>query len=214
MFMKIAILFFLLISSESLVARPVSYSGGLTVMSYNNDARNSFLVHYSPTSKYSIGYKAAYWQEKKYWLNAFNINYLAKRINKKKSQANIYLNIGLGLLTTDYKEYNNNKKELVSYGGVSTDWETRRLFSSYNINAIKSKTVDGTFMQKVRLGFAPYLAGYGKLHTWLMYELHHMPEDSKTFTSNGVIRFFKSTNLLELGLDENKNTTLNFIKRF
>ena len=124
-----------------------------------------------------------------------------------------YFNTGLGLLTTDYKEYN-NKKELVSYGGVSTDWETRRLFISYNINAIKSKTVDGTFMQKARAGFTPYLAGYGKLHTWLMYELHHMPEDNKTLTSNIVIRFFKSTNLLELGLDENKNTTLNFIKRF
>merc|ERR1711998_643865 len=166
------------------VTRPVSYSGGWTVMSYNNDARNSFLVHYSPTSKYSIGYKTAYWHEKEYWLNAFNIIYLAKRINKKK---------------------------LVSYGGVSTDWETRRLFISYNINAIKSKTVDGTFMQKARAGFTPYLAGYGKLHTWLMYELHHMPEDNKTLTSNIVIRFFKSTNLLELGLDENKNTTLNFI---
>jgi len=211
--MKIAILFLLLISSVSLVARPVSYSGGWTAMSYNDYARNSFLVHYSPTSKYSIGYKAAYWYEKEYWLNAFNINYLAKRINKKKSQANIYFNTGLGLLTTDYKEYN-NKKELVSYGGVSTDWETRRLFISYNINAIKSKTVDGTFMQKARAGFTPYLAGYGKLHTWLMYELHHMPEDNKTLTSNIVIRFFKSTNLLELGLDENKNTTLNFIKRF
>ena len=127
--MKIAILFLLLIYSVSAVTRPVSYSGGWTVMSYNNDARNSFLVHYSPTSKYSIGYKTAYWHEKEYWLNAFNINYLAKRINKKKSQANIYFNTGLGLLTTDYKEYN-NKKELVSYGGVSTDWETRRLFIS------------------------------------------------------------------------------------
>ena len=67
--MKIAILFLLLISSVSLVARPVSYSGGWTAMSYNDYARNSFLVHYSPTSKYSIGYKAAYWHEKEYWLN-------------------------------------------------------------------------------------------------------------------------------------------------
>ena len=108
--MKIAILFLLLISSVSLVARPVSYSSGWTVMSYNDYNRNSILVHYSPTSKYSVGYKAVYWQKKEYWLNAFNINYLAKRINKKKSQANIYLNTGLGLLTTDYKQYNNKKE--------------------------------------------------------------------------------------------------------
>jgi len=28
------------------------------------------------------------------------------------------------------------------------------------------------------------------------------------------LRLFKSTNLLELGIDQNKNTTINFIKRF
>ena len=51
--------------------------------------------------------------------------------------------------------------------------------SSYNIDAIKSTTVDSIFMQKAKFGFAPYLAGYGKLHTWLIYELSHMPEDNK-----------------------------------
>ena len=79
---------------------------------------------------------------------------------------------------------------------------------------MKSESVDSTFMQKARLGFAPYTAGYGALHTWLMYELHNMPENDDALISNFVLRFFKSTNLLELGMDQNKNTTVNFIKRF
>ena len=79
---------------------------------------------------------------------------------------------------------------------------------------MKSESVDSTFMQKTRLGFAPYIAGYGVLHTWLMYELHNMPEYDDALISNFVLRLFKSTNLLELGVDQNKNTTINFIKRF
>jgi len=41
-----------------------------------------------------------------------------------------------------------------------------------------------------------------------------MPENDDALISNFVLRFFKSTNLLELGIDQNKNTTVNFIKRF
>ena len=169
-------LFFLLsFCINNISARPVSYAGGWTVMSYNDYYRNTLLTHYSPTSKTSYGYMIQYWQNTEYWINAFNINYLAKRINKKHSQANFYLKGGLGLLNTDYKEYN-NKNELVSYGEFAFDWETRKYFTSYAANFMKSESVDSTFMQKARLGFAPYTAGYGALHTWLMYELHNMPE--------------------------------------
>ena len=55
---------------------------------------------------------------------------------------------------------------------------------------MKSESVDSTFMQKTRLGFAPYIAGYGALHTWLMYELHNMPEYDDALISNFVLRLF------------------------
>ncbi|MDA9558817.1 hypothetical protein N9R86_02460 [Alphaproteobacteria bacterium] len=92
--MKIAIfikiLLFFSIILESAFARPVSYKDSWTTMSYNDHLRNSLLVHYSPSSKYSIGYKVEYWQEKKYMLYTINLNYLAKRINKK-SHRQIYM---------------------------------------------------------------------------------------------------------------------------
>ena len=207
------ILFYFFLSIEVLLARPVSYKDSWTIITNNDYKRNSLLLHYSPSSKYSVGYKAAYWKDKEYWLNTINLNYLFKRINKQKSQTNFYLNSGLGILKSNYRQYN-NRKELVSYGGLSLDWETRKLFSSYKINALKSSNVDGTFMQNARFGFAPYLADFGKLHTWFMYQLDHTPENSKIYTSNFIIRLFKSTNLIELGLSEYKDVTLNYIKRF
>ena len=131
----------------------------------------------------------------------------------KHSQTNFYLKTGLGILSTDYKDYD-DKKELVSYSEFATDWETRRFFVSYNSFAIKSTSVDATFIQKSRFGYAPYIARYGALHTWFMYELNHIPERTNNYISNLIIRFFKSSNLLEFGLDNYRNTTLNFIKRF
>ena len=117
------------------------------------------------------------------------------------------------IIKPEPQEYN-NKNDFASYGEFAFDWETRRYFTSYATNFMKSESVDSTFMQKTRLGIAPYISGYGALHTWLMYELNSMPEYDDTLISNFVLRLFKSTNLLELGIDQNKNTTINFIKRF
>ena len=211
--MKIAIFLFNILFISFLNARPISYADSWTLMSYNDYKKNSILIHYTPTSKYSIGYKSEYWQEEKHWLNSFNLNYLVKRVNKKSSQANFYLKTGLGLLKSDYKEYN-NKKELITYAEFATDWETRKYFVSYNNYIIRAVTVDGLFMQKARIGYAPYVTGYGGLHTWLMYETYHMPENKKNNISNFIVRLFKSTNMFEVGLDENRNATFNYIKRF
>ena len=68
----------------------------------------------------------------------------------------------------------------MSYAEFATDWETRKYFVSYSSNVIRSVAVDGTFIQKARIGYAPYIAEYGSLHTWLMYETQHMPENSKS----------------------------------
>ena len=67
--MKIATIMILtlitiLVFLNNLIARPVSYSGGWTMMSYNDYFRNTLLTHFSPSSKYSIGYMTQYWQIK------------------------------------------------------------------------------------------------------------------------------------------------------
>ena len=210
-FLKTLIIFFILVNS--LKARPVSYVGGWTLMTYNDYKNNSLLIHFTPSSKYSLGYNIEYWNEKEYWINNFNLNYLLKRINKKNSQANFYFKSGLGVLYSDFNE-NTEKKEYVAMLNFSTDWETRRNFISYSTELIKSETVANIFMQKARIGFAPYLANYGEIHTWIMYELDYMSSSDNNLTSAAIFRFFKSTNLLEVGMDENRRILLNFIKRF
>ena len=99
-------------------------------MTYNNYDSHSSIVHYSPTSKYSVGYKFEYWQSKEYFLNSVNLNYLIKRINKKYSQANLYVKSGLGIMSSDFKDYE-DKNELAGHIEIASDWETRRYFVSY-----------------------------------------------------------------------------------
>ncbi len=215
--MKIAIVLhtivILITMLSSLIARPVSYVGGLTLMSYNDYFRSSLLLHYSPSSSYSLGYNVEYWNKDEFWINALNLNYLLKRINTRNSQANLYFKSGLGVLYSDLKE-NEAKKEYVTTVNISADWETRSKFISYSSEYKKSEKIADLFVTKARLGFAPYKANYGKIHTWLMYELSHMNSDNKDFTSSAILRLFKSTNLFETGIDENKNFLFNYIKRF
>ena len=81
-------------------------------------------------------------------MNSINLNYLIKRINKKISQANIYVKSGLNHFIR-FANYE-NKNELAGHLEISTDWETRRYFISYFSKAIKSESIDNTYMQNAR----------------------------------------------------------------
>jgi len=70
-----------------------------------------------------------------------------------------------------------------------------------------------------RLGIAPYVAGTGALHTWIMGEGHHRPESSgprqrDKVGATALLRFFKGPSLLELGVDDQGEPMLNYIHRF
>ena len=167
-------LFLFFIEVGGLLARPISYVNGWTFMTYNNYDSNSTLIHYSLQANIPLAIKLNIGKGKEYFINSINLNYLIKRINKRFSQANVYIKSGVGLMSTDFE--NDSKNELAGHLEVATDWETRRYFVSYFSKAVKSESIDNTYMQYARLGIAPYIAGYGKLHTWLMYEIKHMPE--------------------------------------
>ena len=51
-------IFLVLFISFGLEARPISYSGGSTLMAFSDNIKESLYYHYSPTYKYSIGIEA------------------------------------------------------------------------------------------------------------------------------------------------------------
>lgn len=191
------------------LARPVSYPGGITFMQMNDMDSNNLHIHYSPTAKYSIGYKGEYWRDAEWQFHGAQLNNLLKRWNKPASQANVYLKSGVGIVESD-----NTDTEVGVYTGVSLDWEDRRYFAYYENRLYKAGSIERFFMQKARVGIAPYIGDYGDLHTWLMVQVDHIPEKDDPITVTPLIRLFKSEYLTEIGVSEDGDALINFVIRF
>lgn len=194
-------------------ARPVSYPGGFTVMTMNDADRHSAHLHYSPTAKYSIGYRAEYWRDSDMQLHALQMNNLLKRWNGPASQANLYLKSGIGLAQSDKGNFD-NKIEAAAFTGIATDWETRRYFISYENRYTEAGDIDDFYMQSARVGIAPYVGDYGDLHTWLMLETQHSPENKDPWTVTPLVRLFKGVNLMEAGISNKGDILFNWVIRY
>ena len=191
-------------------ARPVSYPGGATVMQKNNGFYSSIHAHYSPTFQDSIGlYSERNWAED-WHFTGVQYNRLVKRWNEKNSQANLYFKGGIGQADA----FGEGGVDFASFAGVAADWETRRLFTSYEARAY-DLGFDQTFRQSARIGVAPYIGDYGDLHTWLMLQVENQPESETPTTLTPLVRFFYDVQLVEIGYTpETERFMANWIVRF
>ena len=191
-------------------ARPVSYPEGITFMAMNDGNANTLHLHYSPTAKYSVGYKFEHWRDRGFNLNAIQLNNLVKRWNKKDSQANLYIKSGIGI--ADARGI--SESDLAGFTGLSADWENRRYFVQYENRYTEAGDIDDFYKQSARVGWAPYEGDYGDLHTWLMVEVDHSPEAQDNFTVTPLIRMFKDVHLVELGMNNHRETLFNYVLRY
>lgn len=194
-------------------ARPVSYPDGWTGMLMNNGEANTAHIHYSPTAKTSIGYKYEHWRDKEYDIHAVQMNNLLKRWNEKDSQANLYLKSGLGIVDGKGLDYD-SETDMVGFTGIAADWETRRYFTSYENRYTQAGDLDDFFQQSARVGIAPYIGDYGDLHTWLMIEVDHMPENEDKFSVTPLVRLFKGAHLAEFGMSTGGEALFNYVYRY
>ena len=170
-------------------ARPISYSGGSTIMSNSDNMRDTVYYHYSPTYKYSLGLEAV----KDDYFNTdysyLRFTYLIDRKNTNYSQRNLYFQSGL-----NSKGFNNN------FYGIHGDWETRRWFIGFGYKKISHDSID--YEDKfIQFGLAPYLGEYGDFHTWIMVKSkkNSLTENWSTFP---VLKFFKGNFLIEFGYND------------
>ncbi len=194
-------------------ARPVSYPGGWTTMQMNDMDTHSLHIHYSPTAKYSVGYKTQYWRDKNWQFHGVQLNYLAKRWNQPNSQANFYIKSGAGIANGSSKA-SNNQNEAALFTGIALDWEDRRYFTSYENTMFDAGDIDQFFTQKARIGVAPYIGNYGDIHTWLMLQADHNPKAKEPLTLTPLVRIFKDEYLTETGINHHGDVMFNFIIRF
>ena len=194
-------------------ARPVSYPDGWTFIANNSGHRNSAYLHYSPTAKSSLGYKFEYWRHRDFALNAVQMNYLLKRWNEPDSQANLYFKSGIGVADGRAGEFDGETSP-AAFVGFAVDREDRRHYISYRNRYTAAGRIDGFYQQSARVGWAPYKGDYGDLHTWLMFEVEHMPEGDDHFTFTPLVRLFKGFHLFEVGFSNHDGFLFNYIFRY
>ena len=185
----------------NLEARPISYSGGYTLMMESNNMQDSVYYHYSPSYKYSLGIQQI---KDKYFNSHYSylrLTYLLNRRNTQNSQRNLYLQSGLSSNGLDHYFY-----------GSHGDWETRRLYAGFGYKKTMMNSLDYV-EQYLQFGVAPYIGEYGDLHTWLM-----LKSKKNDLTSNWdtypVLKFFKGNALVELGYSETSNWDIHLMYRF
>ena len=199
--MGIRIFLILTAISFGLEARPISYSGGSTIMAFSENMKNSIYYHYSPSYKYSIGIEVL---KDKYFNDDYSyarFTYLINRKNTEKSQRNLYFQSGIS--SKGLSEY---------FYGVHGDWETRRLFIGFGLKETK-KQVQEFFEQDYQIGVAPYLGDYGDLHTWVMLKSKKNSLTEK-WSTYPVLKLFKGNSLIEIGYNNITNWDVHLMYRF
>jgi hypothetical protein len=182
-------------------------------MVMNSGDLNSVHIHYSPTAKTSVGYKFENWRDKEMVINAIQMNNLLKRWNNKGSQANIYLKSGLGIAYSDYGDFDGETSP-AAFTGMAADWENRRFFIGYENRYTEAGEIDDFFQQSARIGIAPYIGDAGDLHTWLMVQVEHMPENEDAVIVTPLVRFFKDVHMIEAGMNNHGEALFNYVIRY
>ena len=177
-------------------------------MLMNDSDSNSSHIHYSPTPKYSVGWRHEYFRNSQTHVDTAQINYLAKRWNKKASQANIYLKSGAGVA------YDSGNTNAAAFAGIAADWEDRRSFISYENRFFYAGDLEKFAKHTARIGIAPYIGDHGDLHTWLMLQAEYDAGKDDNFSATPLIRLFKNTSLIEVGYNLDDGALFNFVQRF
>ena len=196
------ILFFILVLAVNIEARPISYSGGSTIMIKSDSLSNSTYFHYSPFFKYSIGIENTNNKIFKDNKNYIRFTYLLNRKNALNSQRNLYFQSGI-----DVGNKNNH------FYGAHGDWETRRWFAGFGYKNIQSKTNNDYENKYIQFGVAPYIGDYGDFHTWLMVKTRKSSLTKNTSTYP-ILKFFSGDALVEVGYDNRTNWDLHLMYRF
>ena len=194
------ILFFILVSSN-VEARPISYSGGSTLMMFSDNMKDSLYYHYSPSYKYSIGIENLKDKNLRDNYSYLRFTYLINRKNSLHSQRNLYFQSGLS-----------SKSGNDLFYGIHGDWETRRWFLGFDTKKVENR-LKSYNQNHVQIGFAPYLGEYGDIHTWLMLKTKKTSIKDKR-SSYPALKFFKGNTLLEFGYNNKTDWDIHLMYRF
>lgn len=184
-------------------------------MSMNTGDMSENMLIYSP--RYWLGTGLMHAQvkndgvaaSKEEWTN-LHLGWLIKRWNQAASQGNLYLYGGPGIVKTQ------NDSKYFTRLAVQADWETREVYTFFRYNTVRTNN-DHYDDYQFRLGFAPYLADYNEINSWLFLQVDHRPQalmQEHEWSVTPVIRQFYKNVLWEFGSSLESNWMINLMVRY
>ena len=181
--MKIILFFYFLIIMNNAFSHPVGFSKSYTISINQFGSNSNYLLHYSPSFKYSIGYNQL---NDEY--DGLYLGYLIKRWNLPKAQGNAYIFGSVG--------------DNFNHQGFQLDYETRKFYTMYKYNKYNINNSNDINLNIFRIGFAPYEGDYSELNTWFIFEYN------KENKITPLLRFFYKNVLWETGYNNYKKEVL------
>jgi hypothetical protein len=190
-------------------AKPLSYVGGTMVMQENDETGYTLSIDYTFDPHFALGVYSKYEiGGNEFYMAGPQLNTLIKRWNLPDGQGNIFSKTGAGMA----RQGSNNQP--AAWAALLGDYETRRWFFSYEPRFMYAGDIEKSFWQRAHAGFAPYLANYDQLNTWLLIRVDHHPAKNDHFVVTPVLRFFYKTIWLEAGYSSNKHVMVNWTVQF
>jgi len=201
---------FLLLTLAETQAKPLSYVGGTMVMQENDETGHTLTIDYTFDPHFALGVYSKYEinQRDDFWMVGPTLNTLIKRWNLPDGQGNIFNMTGAGIARQG------SRNEPAAWTTMMVDYETRRLFASYEVRFMYARDIESSVWQRAYLGVAPYLANYDQLNTWTLIRLDHHPAKHDHFVVTPVLRFFYKTFWLEVGYSSNQHVMVNWTVQF
>lgn len=201
--------FIFILAAGTAQAKPISYVGGTMVMQENDETGHTVALDYTVTPKLAVGlYAKKEAGGDDFYTVGPQVNTLIKRWNLPDGQGNIFNMTGAGIT------HDGSDNEASVWTGFLADYETRRIFISYEPRFMYAGDIDKSFWQRARVGVAPYLANYDDLNTWLMVQVDHHPTKDDNVVVTPLVRFFYKTTLIEAGYSSNDHLMFNWQLQF
>ncbi len=195
--------------APSAQGKPLSYVGGTMVMQENDETGHTLSVDYTFDPHFALGLYSKYEiGGNEFFMTGPQLNTLIKRWNLADGQGNIFTMTGAGTARQG------SNTQPAAWASILADYETRRWFFSYEPRVMFAGDIEKSFWQRAYAGFAPYLADFDQLNTWLLLRADHHPAKNDHFVVTPVIRFFYKTIWLEAGYSSNNHVMVNWTVQF
>jgi hypothetical protein len=186
-------------------AKPISWAGGIAASTMNDEDGSMNHLTYSFSGKTAVSARLDWFFQDDSVLTGVQGHRLLKRWNFEDGQANIYLTAGAGAA------FQAKRSNAAVFGGVMTDYETRRFFVMYENDSVYAGDIMQYHWHSGRLGWAPYKVAYEKIQPWLMLKTDYRSDVPHKWQVTPMVRLFTPDWMFEAGINTRGKPMINLM---